>query len=69
MRFSLTIDTDNAAFGDDNYSERMAEVGRILRLLSYEFLHGPCGDGGKLHDVNGNAVGRWSIGAAQEASR
>lgn len=63
--FTLKIETDNAAFGDqdgkgDNISEDcFAEVARILRKtadrVEREAVSGP------LMDVNGNKVGEFSF--------
>lgn len=61
-RFTLTIDCDNAAFGDTP-QERLAEVARIVircgeRLETmtegYPF--------GTLCDANGNRVGHYALG-------
>jgi hypothetical protein len=55
-KFTLTIDTDNAAFAEMG---ALSEVARILRELSDDL-----GDdeavGGNLYDYNGNKVGRWT---------
>jgi hypothetical protein len=53
--FSLTIETDNAAFDPD----AGAELARILAELAGKLdpLPGPAS--GRLRDVNGNTVGRW----------
>lgn len=60
MRFKVTIDCDNAAFGDDP----AIEVARILRELSQEVDDGtpvPPRGAKRLHDFNGNRVGeaKW----------
>lgn len=58
--FTLTIDTDNAAFDDDPG----AEVARILRSVAdrvdADLGPGPL-LGGAARDVNGKTVGRWSF--------
>lgn len=56
--FSLTINTENAAFDDD----AGAELARILRDLAgrLELGPGPQNDG-RLRDGNGNTVGAWSV--------
>jgi hypothetical protein len=58
--FTLTIDTENAAFDDDHEAE-------LLRLLNSWALSQPAlhltkrhKGGGKILDVNGNAVGSWT---------
>ena len=57
--FTLTIETDNAAFEDDNLAP---EIARILRKLAVtvERELTPDSDDGfsvRLQDVNGNKVG------------
>jgi hypothetical protein len=61
MVFQLRITTDNAAFGDDDYSAMLEEVGRILVRLGKELRGAPCGDSGNLFDLNGNKVGKWEL--------
>lgn len=57
MTFKLTIDCDSAAFGDKPH----VEVGRILSRLSEHVA--AFGDSeGPIRDVNGNKVGRWTLG-------
>ena len=56
MEFRLTIDCDNAAFGDDE-QERADEVARIL----LDLLHRLTEESGTAHDSNGNTVGKWSF--------
>jgi hypothetical protein len=53
MRFTLNIDTDNAAF-EDPY-ELPAALGRVIQKLEAG------ADSGKVLDSNGNTVGSWSI--------
>jgi len=69
VTFHLTIETDNAAFGEDDES-RAAEVARILfRLAERLALAGQFGtdmtrepvDEGPLLDLNGNTVGRFEF--------
>lgn len=55
MRFTLTIECDNAAFADD---ERAMEVARILREVADECDAYDIGARIKLRDLNGNTVGR-----------
>lgn len=59
--FTLTIQTDGAAFEDPG-----RELARILRHLARELPILACpivpGDvDGKLRDVNGNTCGRWEL--------
>lgn len=77
-RFTLTIDTDNAAFASDEEAEdeenqaamdgpfRAAEIARILRNLADRVEYGSVAlgkpDNGAVTDENGNVCGRWSWG-------
>jgi hypothetical protein len=57
-KFTLAINTDNAAFAD---GETLEEVARILFDLASDI----CEDNatsGTLYDSNGNAVGTWRNG-------
>lgn len=54
-QFTLSIDTDNAAFGDD----ASHEVSRLLDEASEQMKNGFTS--GYLRDVNGNSVGHWSL--------
>lgn len=69
MPFTLTINTDGAAFADadgnpDDYSARF-EVARILSELGR--IPGPVTGAGSeiVRDVNGNTVGTWSYEAPE----
>lgn len=55
MPFTLTIETDNAAFRDDP-----SEVARILREVARKIQH-EGKDYGTIMDVNGNKVGEFSF--------
>lgn len=58
-RFVAEFSCDNAAF-----DEGMAtEIGRILRDVAQRVERGDFheGDGGAIHDSNGNRVGNWRI--------
>lgn len=58
--FTLSINTDNAAFEDD----RGAEVARILRMIADEVEGGvdrDSGHDGNGRDINGNTVGKWEL--------
>lgn len=55
--FTLTIETDNAAFTDD----AAREVARILRQLAKKLEDGK--DSGKVMDLNGNSVGSFELSA------
>jgi hypothetical protein len=59
-RFKLEMNCDNAAFSDDAPFD---EIGRIIADLArrFESLPHEWNSGGVLHDINGNAVGRWSL--------
>lgn len=53
MRFTLTIDTDSAAF-DDN---RAHEIARILREIAGKVEESADGFSDKVRDFNGNICG------------
>jgi hypothetical protein len=56
--FRITIETENAAFYDDDGTHNPApEVALILVKLATAVMKGT--SSGKLHDSNGNLVGRW----------
>lgn len=60
--FQLTINTDNAAFGDGDNAAEACELARILRMLAETFdSDGWVGDEGRLRDINGNTVGNWTL--------
>ena len=54
--FTLTIETDNAAFGD---GDGRAEVARILRDIADKV--GVWQSYGRCMDSNGNNVGEWEL--------
>ena len=58
MKFTLTIECDNAAFtpGDD---ARGDEVARILTTVSQQVADGYIR--GQMYDVNGNTVGVYQF--------
>lgn len=57
--FSLAIECENAAFGDDSL-DAGREVARILRKLATALEAGMFPDSeGTLTDENGNRVGAW----------
>lgn len=62
MGFRLTIETDNAAFEDENL---LPEVGSILKQTAkrLERIHeaGMRSGSGKVLDSNGNTVGTWEL--------
>jgi len=65
-RFTIEIDTDNAAFGDETPNggmERALELARILRTVAND-LETVNASRTALHDVNGNVCGstKWSRG-------
>jgi len=61
MKFTLTIDTGNAAFGEDGM-DRAAEVARLLRHAAAQVEpRVEKGDVWFLLDSNGNTVGSWRL--------
>ncbi len=57
--YTITINTDNAAFGSPG-TEMCGELARILRKLATSIEEGGTGhpaEGINLRDVNGNLVG------------
>lgn len=70
--FTLTIETDGAAFTDDEpeegeaagYGQPEMELARILRKLADRFDSIFIGSGGSgpVLDVYGNTCGKWSWG-------
>lgn len=57
-KFTLTIDTDNAAFED---ADRNTELARILRKTAKALEDYPNFLAGNVRDLNGNTVGRWEL--------
>lgn len=63
--FTLTIETDNAAFGADGNDEEQrcmdqaVEVARILRRAAQSVEDGA--GYGSLRDVNGNTCGKFNF--------
>ena len=55
--FKLQMDTDNAAFGDD---DKGPEVARILREIAERIEDGD--ESGTCRDINGNTCGAWQFG-------
>ena len=56
--FTVSMNTDNAAFDDDHNSE----VARILRAIADKVeSHGCSGFFETIRDINGNDVGRYAI--------
>lgn len=53
MKFSIKIDSDNAAFADDP----MAEIARILRETADRIDNGTVYSSHPVGDINGNMVG------------
>lgn len=63
MKFTITINTDNAAFDD---GERGSETARILRAIASHIDGEPVAEPtfyATIHDINGNDVGRWAFKA------
>ncbi len=61
MAFAMDIQTDNAAF-----EEPGPEIARILRAIADEVENG--NEYADIHDTNGNTVGRWLLGDAEETA-
>lgn len=61
MRFTLTIESDNAAMVD----APQAEVSRILGEVACLVYEGDC-YAGTVRDSNGNRVGRWALKVGEE---
>lgn len=59
MRFTLTIECDNAAFGE-SVTPRQRETVRVLRAVAERIAKGGDSDG-KCMDANGNTVGRFGF--------
>jgi hypothetical protein len=62
MDFTLTINCDNAAFHDDDFSDvaTCTELARILRKLADHLERDTCYSD-NLFDINGNKVGKYEI--------
>lgn len=56
MRFKLTINTDSAAFDDDDCGY---EIARILREVADEMQENGAITRGILRDINGNKCGEF----------
>lgn len=57
MKFTLTMDCDNAAFTEDGPA---FEIARILHAVAERCEAGHT-DAGVLRDINGNDVGRYRM--------
>ncbi len=60
MQLQITINLDNAAFGEDDADECGVEVARILRKYADSCADRGCGYK-KLRDINGNPVGHAAL--------
>lgn len=60
MAISINIETDNAAFGEDNRDVAI-EVAKILESIVERILDNECIEDMKLRDSNGNTVGSLYI--------
>ncbi len=58
MTFTLEINCDNAAFGDNKYDAGL-EVARILKQVADKLEGGHKGD--TVRDINGNLVGSFIL--------
>lgn len=62
MKFTITLNTDNAAFDTDDEDvtgPAIAEVQRVLAKVA-EQISDPSASGGKVRDSNGNTVCTWT---------
>lgn len=57
--FKVTINTDNAAFGEEYY-EKAAEIKRILEKIINDLDLGIV-EKAPIIDLNGNKVGSWEL--------
>ncbi len=61
MRYTLTIQADNDAFGQ-NEPDRSREVARIMRTVAMRLEHGGTFEAlDPLRDINGNRVGQLTL--------
>lgn len=61
MKFTLSVDTDTEAFGDDTWDREM-EVARILRQVSMSLYGGAIvGQAAELRDRHGRTVGKYEF--------
>ena len=61
MRFTMTVDCDNAAFEADGN-----ELARILHKLADSIAYNGLEEAkDSLRDINGNKVGRWELSEPQ----
>lgn len=56
MRFTVTIECDNAAFEDNAHGEVRRILHGIIERLGSMRSSGAC------MDINGNKVGEWELG-------
>jgi uncharacterized protein (DUF2141 family) len=66
MRFTLTIETENDTFVDeeaDEVTRRNHAIADVLRQLSLDFVEVPPDHygAGVVRDANGNRVGGWEV--------
>lgn len=57
--FTLTIETDNAAFDVDQGNELAAILRKLADVLDHTSHES--GDSGSVRDYNGNTVGHWTL--------
>ena len=63
-RFKVKINTDSAAFGDDDPAfadDPTPELARILRRIAEQLETESFHEFRTVYDVNGNAVGRYTL--------
>ena len=65
MKIVIEIDTENAAFDEDNEGARqegsMFETARILREVANRFAAGSWPMDGAIFDANGNTIGEVTL--------
>lgn len=62
MQYTITLNTDNAAFDTEDSAvtgPALAEVQRVLAKVA-EQISDPSACGGKVRDSNGNTVCTWT---------
>lgn len=61
MKFTLTIETDNAALIDETDEVDFDELARILSGISEAASASRAAGGGPVFDLNGNTIGAWEL--------
>ena len=62
MKFTLTMELDNAAFRNEDDTVDGMSLAQVLGRVA-DAVHGVEGSGnlGYIYDVNGNRCGRWEV--------